>query len=225
MARDVTITKKNELEVTLECEQHILYELQNAFSFDVEGASFSPAYRNKHWDGKIRLLNMTKQTLPAGLTYQLCKWCDRHGYTWDFDNNKFYGLPYEQDERVFADGVELFMNKIASVKPRKYQVDTVFNALKEYRKTIVSPTGSGKSLMIYAIARYLKSIDKRCLIIVPSKGLVEQMTKDFVDYGWDEKNIHKIYQGHSLDTRRLLPSPLGSLSMDWIRSGTGSLTG
>jgi len=26
------------------------------------------------------------------------------------------------------------------------------------------------------------------------------MTKDFVDYGWDEKNIHKIYQGHSLDT-------------------------
>jgi superfamily II DNA or RNA helicase len=201
MARDVVISKKNELEVTLECEQHILYELQNAFSFDVEGASFSPAYRKKYWDGKIRLLNMNKQTLPAGLTYQLCKWCDRHGYSWDFDDNKFYGLPYEQDERVFADGVELFMNKIASVKPRKYQVDTVFNALKEYRKTIVSPTGSGKSLMIYAIARYLKSINKRCLIIVPSKGLVEQMTKDFVDYGWDVENIHKIYQGHSLDTK------------------------
>ena len=201
MARDVIIQKKNELEITLECEQHILYELQNAFSFDVEGASFSPAYRKKYWDGKIRLLNINKQTLPAGLTYQLCKWCDRHGYTWDFSHNQFYGLPYEQDERVFADGVELFMEKISSVKPRKYQVDTVFNALKEYRKTIVSPTGSGKSLMIYSIARYLKSIDKRCLIVVPSKGLVEQMTKDFIDYGWDEENIHKIYQGHSLDTK------------------------
>ena len=198
---DVTISKKNELDIHLECEQHILYELQNAFSFDVEGASFSPAYRKKYWDGKIRLLNMTKQTLPAGLTYQLCKWCDRHGYSWDFKDNPYYGLPYEQDERVFADGVKYFMEKISSVKPREYQVDTVFNALKEYRKTIVSPTGSGKSLMIYAIARYLKSIDKRCLIVVPSKSLVEQMTKDFIDYGWDVENVHKIYQGHSLDTK------------------------
>ena len=200
MTRDVVINKKNELEITLDCEQHILYELQNAFSFDVEGASFSPAYRNKYWDGKIRLLNMTKQTLPAGLTYQLCKWCDRHSYSWDFKDNSFYGLPYEQDQRVFYDGVELFMNKIAAVKPRNYQVDTVFNALKEYRKTVVSPTGSGKSLMIYSICRYLKSIEKRTLVVVPTKSLVEQMTKDFIDYGWDEKNIHKIYQGHSLDT-------------------------
>tara|TARA_Y100000768_G_scaffold128521_1_gene95367 strand:+ start:3779 stop:5260 length:1482 start_codon:yes stop_codon:yes gene_type:complete len=200
MARDVIITKKNELDIVLECEQHILHELSESFSFDVEGASFSPAYRKRYWDGKIRLLNMQKHTLPAGLTYQLCKWCDRHNYTWDFKDNEFYGLPYEQDEIVFEEGVELFMEKISSVKPRKYQVETVFRALKEYRKTIVSPTGSGKSLMIYSIARYLKSIKKRCLIVVPSKSLVEQMTKDFIDYGWDEENIHKIYQGHSLNT-------------------------
>ena len=199
--RDVIISKKNELDIQLECEQHILYEMGEAFSFDVEGASFSPAYRKKYWDGKIRLLNMQKNTLPAGLTYQLCKWCDRHGYSWDFEDNKYYGLPYEQDEIVFEEGVELFMEKISSVKPRKYQVDTVYRALKEYRKTIVSPTGSGKSLMIYSIARYLKSLNKRCLIVVPSKSLVEQMTKDFVDYGWDVENIHKIYQGHSLDTK------------------------
>ena len=198
--KDVVIVKKNELDVALECEQHILYELTEAFSFDVEGASFSPAYRKKYWDGKIRLLNMQHQTLPAGLTYQLCKWCDRHDYSWDFQNNQYYGLPYEQDEIIFEEGVELFMEKISSVKPRKYQVETVFRALKEYRKTIVSPTGSGKSLMIYAICRYLKSIGKRTLIVVPSKSLVEQMAKDFVDYGWDASNVHKIYQGHSLDT-------------------------
>ena len=92
------------------------------------------------------------------------------------------------------------MNKISSVKPREYQVETVFHALKEYRKTILSPTGSGKSLMIYAIARYIKSIGKRTIIVVPSKGLVEQMYKDFLDYGWDEENLHKIYQGHSIET-------------------------
>ena len=55
--------------------------------------------------------------------------------------------------------------------------------------------------MIYSIARYLKSINKRVLIVVPTKSLVEQMYKDFIDYGWDEENMHKIYQGHSLDTK------------------------
>lgn len=198
---DCTIQKKNEIDITLDCEPHILYELQEAFSFDVEGASFSPAYRKKFWDGKIRLLSTATKTMPAGLTYQLCKWLDRHGYTWQFQDNSFYGVPYEVDERVFYEGVELFMNKISNVKPREYQVDTVFHALKEHRKTILSPTGSGKSLMIYSIARYLKSIQKRTLIVVPSKGLVEQMTKDFLDYGWEEDNIHKIYQGHSMDTK------------------------
>ena len=79
--------------------------------------------------------------------------------------------------------------------------------------------------MIYAIARYIKSIDKRTIIVVPSKGLVEQMYKDFLDYGWGEENLHKIYQGHSIDTSRLLsPSPPGSLCMDWRRSGLDSLT-
>lgn len=167
---DIIISKKNEIELQLECEQHILYELQEDFSFEVEGASFAPAYRKKYWDGKIRLVSLTSKTMPVGLTYRLCRWCDKHNYNWQFENNKYYGVPYEVDERVFYEGVELFMDKISNVKPREYQVETVFHALKEYRKTIVSPTGSGKSLMIYAICRYLKSIEKRTLLVVPSKG-------------------------------------------------------
>jgi len=175
--------------------------MSEAFSFDVEGASFSPAYRKKFWDGKIRLLSTHTKSLPAGLTYQACRWLDRHGYDWKFEDNQYYGTPYEMDNRVFYEGVELFMNKISGVKPREYQVETVFHALKEYRKTIVSPTGSGKSLMIYAICRYLKSIDKKVIVVVPSKGLVEQMTKDFADYGWDaDQFVHKIYAGHAKDT-------------------------
>ena len=199
---DIIITKKNEIDLHLECDPHILYELQEAFSFDVEGASFSPAYRKKYWDGKIRLVSVNASTMPCGLVYRLAKWADKHNYKWEFQNSKYYGTPYEVDERVFFDGVELFMNKISGIKPRKYQVDSVFQALKEYRKTIVSPTGSGKSLIIYSICRYLKPIGKRTLIVVPTKSLVEQMYKDFADYGWDvEENRHRIYQGHTIDTK------------------------
>jgi len=200
----VSIRKKNECEVVVDADPHVHMELAEAFSFEVEGASFSPAYRKKYWDGLIRIYSTHTHCLPSGLVYRLCKWLDKHDYEWEFEDNPYYGVPYESDERVFYEGVELFMNKISKedIKPREYQIETVFHALKEYRKTIVSPTGSGKSLMIYAIARYLKSIGKRVLIVVPSKGLVEQMTKDFADYGWDvDENVHKIYQGHSLDTR------------------------
>ena len=145
---DCTISKKNEIEIHLDAEPHLIRELQEAFSFDVEGASFSPAYRKKYWDGKIRLLSSATQCLPAGLVYQLCRWLDNHSYSWEFEHNKFYGVPYEEDPKIVYEGVEWFMNNISVIKPRQYQVDTVYQALKEYRKTIVSPTGSGKSLMI-----------------------------------------------------------------------------
>ncbi len=197
---DCTISKKNEIEIHLDAEPHLIRELSEAFSFDVEGASFSPAYRKKYWDGKIRLLSTATQCLPAGLVYQLCRWLDNHNYAWEFENNKFYGVPYEEDPKIVYEGVEWFMNNISVIKPRGYQVDTVYQALKEYRKTIVSPTGSGKSLMIYTISRYMETTGRRVLIVVPSKGLVEQMAGDFIEYGWSADNIHKIYQGHSLET-------------------------
>lgn len=199
---DIIISKKNECELFIDAPQHVLYELQEVFSFDVEGASFSPAYRKKYWDGKIRLVNLSKQTIPCGLVYRLCKWFDKHQYDWKFKNNEFYGTPYEVDSRIFYEGVELFMNKISTIPPREYQIESVFHALKEYRKTILSPTASGKSLMIYSICRYLKSIEKRTLLVVPTKALVEQMTTDFAEYGWNtDDNVHRIYAGYSIHTK------------------------
>lgn len=198
---DISIKKKNEVDLIVEADQHILYELQDYFCFDVEGASFSPAYRRKQWDGKIRIFSINTKTLPAGLVYRLCKWADKYNYSWEFENNNFYGLPYEVNDSIFYEGVEIFMNKISTIPPRDYQIQAVYQALKEYRKTIVSPTGSGKSLILYGIARYVKSIQNRTLIIVPTKGLVEQMYKDFGDYGWNsDENIDKIYEGYSVNT-------------------------
>lgn len=197
----VIISKKNECEIHVDADSHILYELQDYFSFDVPGASFSPAYRKKYWNGKIYLFSITAQTLPAGLVYRLCRWLDKYDYEWEFQDNSFYGLPFELNKTIFYEGVEMFMKKISKIPPREYQIQAVYHALKEYRKTIISPTGSGKSLIIYGIARYLKSVGKRSIIIVPTTSLVEQLTKDMDDYGWNsDENIHKIYQGHTLYT-------------------------
>ena len=39
-------------------------------------------------------------------------------------------------------------------------------------------------------------LNLKTLIIVPTTSLVEQMYSDFLDYGWLESYMQKIYQGH-----------------------------
>ena len=82
------------------------------------------------------------------------------------------------------------------MKPRDYQYAAVYSAIKNNRKLLLSPTGSGKSLMIYALVRYYCATRKKTLIIVPTTSLVEQMVNDFCDYGWNaDDHVHKIYGG------------------------------
>ena len=88
------------------------------------------------------------------------------------------------------------MTSISKYKPRDYQVDGIYDALKHNRKLLISPTASGKSLMIYGIVRYFVERNQNTLIVVPTTSLVEQMYKDFADYGWDVGSYcHKIYAG------------------------------
>jgi len=50
--------------------------------------------------------------------------------------------------------------------------------------------------MIYSLVRYYVDKGQKILLVVPTTSLVEQMYKDFEDYGWDaESYCHKIYSG------------------------------
>lgn len=193
---DLIISKKNEVWLKIECDPHIKYELQDQFTFDVPNAKFMPQYRNKYWDGKIRLFNIEKSEIYAGLIDKLQVFCERYNYTFEFENNKFYGLPYEENDMVSEEGVKDYVTSVSKHPPRDYQLEGIYDALKRNRRLLISPTGSGKSLMIYAICRYHAEAGRKVLIVVPTTSLVEQMYKDFEDYGWDaERNCHKIYSG------------------------------
>jgi superfamily II DNA or RNA helicase len=192
----LVISKKNEVFLQVEAEPHVYYELQDQFTFDVPGAKFMPQYRSKYWDGKIRLFNVQKKEIYVGLLDRVVSFCRNHGYDYEFLDNKFYGLPFEQNENISREGVKDYMNSICSHTPREYQVDGVYEALKNNRKLVISPTASGKSLMIYSVVRYFVERQKDVLIVVPTTSLVEQMYKDFEDYGWDiGSHCHKIYGG------------------------------
>lgn len=200
---DLVISKKNEIYLKIECEPHIKYELSDQFTFDVPGAKFMPQYRSKHWDGKIRLFNIHTGEIYVGLLSKLLDFCNNYNYKFEFQNNKFYGLPLEINESISMEGVKDYMNSICSHEPRDYQIQGVHDALKYNRKLIISPTASGKSLMIYSIVRYFVDTGKNILLIVPTTSLVEQMYKDFEDYGWNsEKYCHKIYGGNERESNK-----------------------
>ena len=193
---NLVISKKNEVFLQVEAEPHVYYELQDQFTFDVPGAKFMPQYRSKYWDGKIRLFNVQKKEIYVGLLDKVVSFCRNHGYDYEFIDNKFYGLPFEQNDFISKEGVKDYMNSICSHTPREYQIDGVYEALKNNRKLVISPTASGKSLMIYGVVRYFVERKKDVLIVVPTTSLVEQMYKDFEDYGWDIGSYcHKIYGG------------------------------
>ena len=195
------ISKKNEVYLQVKAEPHVYYELSDQFTFEVPGAKFMSSYRSKYWDGKIRLFNTQTGEIYVGLLDKVTKFCDDHGYTYEFVDNKYYGLPFETNDFISKEGVKDYMNAICKYSPRDYQVEGVYDALKHNRKLLISPTASGKSLMIYSLVRYYVEKKQNILIVVPTTSLVEQMYKDFADYGWDVGSYcHKIYAGKERET-------------------------
>jgi len=133
----------------------------------------------------------------VGLLDKIIAFCESAGYTYKFLNNKFYGPPFEVNDFVSQGGTKDYMESISpGISPRDYQVEGVFDALRRNRRLLISPTGSGKSLMIYGVCRYHVEASRKVLIVVPTTSLVEQMYKDFEDYGWNaQQYCYKIYGG------------------------------
>lgn len=173
-------------------EQGILQELYEYFSFTVPGAEFSPSVRNGFWDGKIHLVDKSRQTIYAGLESEIQKIAGEMGYEYDYSPiNREWKTYTEEDVNIVAENIGLTL----SIRP--YQMEAILSCLNNRRQLLLSPTASGKSLIIYMIIQVLQL---NTLIIVPNISLVEQMTSDFADYGMEADNVHKIYYGKSKTT-------------------------
>ena len=199
----LTVKKKNEVYITIHSdEEYVHRELADYFTFEVPEAKFlkkNPRY--KYWDGTIRLYSPATGDLYHGLLDHLQVWAAEKQYIVEYEKNDWYGDIEDDNKFVSPAGVKHFMDKISNIKPRDYQYKAVYEAIKYNRKLLLSPTGSGKSLMIYAIVRYYAATSKKILIVVPTTSLVEQMVNDFISYGWRANDfVHKIYSGKDKNT-------------------------
>jgi len=196
----IVVRKVNDVYIKIECDGGVRQELADYFTFYVPGYKFMPAFRNKMWDGKIRLFDLRTHALYAGLYAHLQHFAEERGYTIEGDN-------LAKLEKVCQSDVLEFCTKELDLPfpPYDYQIQAATIALQNKRKVLLSPTGSGKSLIIYIMMRmYLTQKHKRVLIIVPTTSLVEQLSSDFMNYGqndgaFSDKWIHKIYSGKEKD--------------------------
>ena len=181
---DIQITKIDNTHIKVDAEPSIRQELSDYFTFPVPRSKFMPSVRNKYWDGNIRLYAQTTGKLYLGLYYALEQFAKDRDY-----NIEGYGWETDNEYPDFTDGLNM------GFPLRDYQVEAISRGIKYRRQLLVSPTASGKSAIIYCIARHFISMHKKkVLVIVPTTSLVEQMSKDFADYGYN-KPIDKMYGG------------------------------
>jgi superfamily II DNA or RNA helicase len=185
-----------------DCDQSVASELSEYYTFEVPGAKFMPAVKARRWDGKIRMLNRTNGEINAGLYWSIKKFCMERGYGIHVEDGP-YGVPQTINKVNHMETMKWISTLGLPFAPRDYQYDAVCHAIKFKRSILISPTGSGKSLIIYMLMRwYLENHDKKVLLIVPTTSLVEQMAKDFTEYGFDSELFHKIYSGKDKETNK-----------------------
>jgi superfamily II DNA or RNA helicase len=197
---DLILHKKNEAYIQFECERNVAQELSDFFTFYVPGYQFTPAYKSRVWDGRIRLADLRNFTIYHGLVPYIETFCKERNYTLEIDSDISAAENYSLAE------AEQFISTLnIPLEVRDYQLKSFVHAIRNKRILLLSPTASGKSLIIYLIIRHLQIENRKGLLIVPTTSLVEQMYKDFADYGYDsDQYCHRQYSGKEKHTNMFL---------------------
>lgn len=161
-----------------------------------------PKFRDKLWDGKIRLFNINNQLIYLGLLNQIELFCSGRGYSLYNDN------PVIPNSVSMMEIIE-FTKKVNGIYiPKDYQFKALANIFRNQKTLLLSPTASGKSYIIYLTIRYLMDELKlkKGLLLVPNLGLIQQMFNDFNEYsyknGWVvTDHIHSIFQGQAKNNK------------------------
>jgi superfamily II DNA or RNA helicase len=185
----VQIERVNEVYNRVIAEPGVVKELADVMTFKVPGYFHMPKYKAGIWNGSICLLRYDGR-FYGGMNSFVETFCTNRDYECEFLSD------FSQTELSGIEAQE-FCNTLKLPFPvRDYQLNTFIRCVRNNRGLVLSPTASGKSLIIYLLSQFYK---QDTLIIVPTTALVYQMGKDFVEYGYPEP-VHSILEGKGRDT-------------------------
>ena len=195
------IEKLDEVYVRIFSDSSIEQELVDFFTYEYPGARFTPQFRARLWDGKVRLYDGIRKTLYLGLVPYVEQFAVSNGYAVEYVNTVSVVNDIKTtDLEGFVTALEL----PEKIEIRDYQIEAMTTAVAKERTLLLSPTASGKSFIIYSIMRWHLNAGRKCIIIVPTTSLVEQLYTDFEDYStvnqWPVKeHCQKLYSGFTKD--------------------------
>ena len=202
----ITLRKIDDVHLSFDGPKDELQMLSSYFTFLVPGYQFMPSYRNKYWDGKLRLADLKKNEILAGLFADITKFSKDMDVNVQFEGSK-YDMPGREQpvEDSFLEGFLEVLNPHSKGQPiqmRDYQIEAFKSAVRKQRCLLLSPTASGKSLIIYSLIRWwMQTHERKILIVVPTIGLVSQMANDFSDYSNGKfTDVHQISAGVPKET-------------------------
>ena len=163
-----------------------IYEgIVNHFSFD------TPKYFKTGYD-KISLVK-NRCLFYVGLFNEFIEYLERNDIQY-----KIHGKILEREKisdtvlRNFIDGIKLKHDL------HFYQFDAIKSVIENKREVVLSPTSSGKSLIISALLAYFmcknQNTDKKALVIVPNCFLVNQLFAQIKEYFENSFPLEKLVQ-------------------------------
>ena len=180
-------------------DEGALMELSDYMTFFVPGYRYMPKFKAKLWDGKLRLVGRSG-LIYKGLLGELIKFFKGHDHEFAIDISLKNTTEQSMEQTiVHVDSLDLH-GRGNKLDVREYQYEAVNHALHNERSLLLSPTSSGKSLIIYSIIRWYIDQDKKILIVVPTTMLANQLFTDFEDYSSAngfvvEDNMSVLYSG------------------------------
>ena len=218
------IVKHDNVHARLLCDRSLEMEIYEHFSRYVEGYVFSPAFKNKIWDGKIRFFNRMDKTIYLGLVNRVITYCKDNGIKVKLDPKIIASFINDSitDEDVYnyLDQLDPSDSKGEPMEQRDYQRSAIKTIVRRKRRMIASPTSSGKSFIMYGACRYLLDHElnrqDQILIVVPTIGLIKQMKTDMIDYSKRNKwaafdHITEFGGGKKNDSGRIVVATWQSL--------------
>jgi superfamily II DNA or RNA helicase len=172
-ANTLIISKSNDVYMKVDAEPVIRQELSDYFTFMVPGAKFMPAYKNRMWDGKIRLYDARSKELYLGLLSYVKHFAEERDYEIDVEDD------LDVSENLSLDDAKQFITSLKTTfTPRDYQLDSFVHLVRNNRGLLVSPTASQsiyKQRKDY-FAEYDVVIGDECHLF-KAKSLTSIMTK------------------------------------------------
>ena len=105
---DLVIKPVDAVNIKVQCERGLAKELSDFFTFKVPGHKYMPAYRNKMWDGQIKLYNLHSQRIYAGLLDYVIKFAKDRNYSFEVDP-EFKVNDFQSDFSDFIKSLNLSM--------------------------------------------------------------------------------------------------------------------